>query len=99
MAEDEEPDAAAEAAQVPRRPSQAVVVIHGMGEQRPMATIRSFVDAVWTTDPTLTPRHGSSGDERTFRPTRYAFTGRPGCLPSLPGPAPRCSRFPCGVSG
>lgn len=63
MAEDEEPDAAAEAAQVPRRPSQAVVVIHGMGEQRPMATIRSFVDAVWTTDPTLTPRHGSSGDE------------------------------------
>ncbi|MEC5322100.1 hypothetical protein [Aurantimonas sp. A3-2-R12] len=29
---------------------QAVVVIHGMGEQRPMATLRSFVEAVWVAD-------------------------------------------------
>lgn len=28
------------------RPKQAVVVIHGIGEQRPMETLRSFVDAV-----------------------------------------------------
>jgi hypothetical protein len=29
-----------------RRHTQAVIVIHGMGEQRPMDTIRGFVDAV-----------------------------------------------------
>jgi hypothetical protein len=30
---------------------QAVVLIHGIGEQRPMETLRGFVDAVWTSDP------------------------------------------------
>jgi hypothetical protein len=35
-------------------PMQAVVVIHGMGEQKPMDTIRSFVRAVWETAPDLT---------------------------------------------
>lgn len=35
-------------------PSQAVVIIHGMGEQRPMDTIRGFVRAVWSTDLGLT---------------------------------------------
>lgn len=29
---------------------QAVVIVHGMGEQRPMDTIRSFVSAVWSSD-------------------------------------------------
>jgi hypothetical protein len=29
---------------------QAVVLIHGIGEQVPMDTLRGFVDAVWTTD-------------------------------------------------
>ena len=29
---------------------QAVIVVHGMGEQRPMETLRSFVTAVWETD-------------------------------------------------
>jgi hypothetical protein len=29
-----------------RRHTQAVIIIHGMGEQKPMDTIRSFVDAV-----------------------------------------------------
>ena len=33
---------------------QAVVVIHGMGEQRPMETLRSFVETVWTKDLSLT---------------------------------------------
>jgi len=28
---------------------QAVVLIHGIGEQRPMRNLRAFVDAVWTT--------------------------------------------------
>ncbi len=31
-------------------PKQAVVVIHGMGEQRPMETIKGFVRTVWATD-------------------------------------------------
>jgi hypothetical protein len=33
---------------------QAVVVIHGMGEQRPMDTIKAFVRAVWETDTAIT---------------------------------------------
>ncbi|MGI3168557.1 hypothetical protein ACRARG_05365 [Pseudooceanicola sp. C21-150M6] len=33
---------------------QAVVVIHGMGEQMPMQTLNDLVNAVWTTDATLT---------------------------------------------
>ena len=32
---------------------QAVVLIHGIGEQRPMDTLRGFVNAVWTTDEAL----------------------------------------------
>lgn len=32
---------------------QAVVIIHGMGEQIPMDTLNGFVEAVWTTDPDL----------------------------------------------
>lgn len=32
---------------------QAVVLIHGMGEQRPMDTLRGFVNAVWRTDTAL----------------------------------------------
>jgi hypothetical protein len=33
---------------------QAVVIIHGMGEQRPMDTIKAFVKAVWETDEVIT---------------------------------------------
>jgi hypothetical protein len=29
---------------------QAIVVIHGMGEQKPMDTIKAFVRSVWTSD-------------------------------------------------
>jgi hypothetical protein len=32
---------------------QAVLLIHGVGFQRPMRTLRGFVEAVWTTDSTL----------------------------------------------
>lgn len=35
-------------------PKQAVVVIHGMGEQMPMDTIKSFVRAVWESDAVIT---------------------------------------------
>jgi len=36
---------------------QAVIVIHGMGEQIPMGTLNGFVDAVWTSDDSLTNRN------------------------------------------
>jgi hypothetical protein len=32
---------------------QAILLIHGVGFQRPMRTLRGFVEAVWTSDPTL----------------------------------------------
>jgi hypothetical protein len=35
-------------------PKQAVVIIHGIGEQRPMDTIKGFVRAVWEHDTVLT---------------------------------------------
>jgi hypothetical protein len=39
---------------VPPKPKKlAVVVIHGMGEQQPMQTLRGFVEAVWQSDPEL----------------------------------------------
>ena len=31
-------------------PKIAVVVIHGMGEQKPMQTLRSFVECAWQRD-------------------------------------------------
>ena len=36
---------------------QAVLFIHGIGEQRPMDTLRSFVGAVWTSDTSLHRDH------------------------------------------
>ncbi|OQY97765.1 MAG: hypothetical protein B6D35_14115 [Candidatus Brocadia sp. UTAMX2] len=42
MAEEEKPE-----------PKQAVVLIHGIGEQVPMDTLRGFVEAVWVTDSSL----------------------------------------------
>lgn len=38
---------------------QAVVVIHGMGEQRPMETLRQFVDTVWNGDDELNNKEPS----------------------------------------
>jgi len=35
------------------KPKTAVVVIHGMGEQRPMETLWGFVQAAWVRDPDL----------------------------------------------
>ena len=50
-----------------KKKKQAVVVIHGMGEQRPMETLRSFVDTVWTKDLSLTAAHGDSADEQEWQ--------------------------------
>lgn len=50
------------------RKKQAVVLIHGIGEQRPMQTLRGFVRAVWTSDPDVwseeetLPPGGTRGD-------------------------------------
>jgi hypothetical protein len=38
-------------------PKQAVVVVHGIGEQRPLETLRSFVQTVYQRDLTLTNPH------------------------------------------
>ena len=37
---------------------QAVLLIHGIGEQRPMDTLRGFVDTVWTSDASQQRQHG-----------------------------------------
>ncbi len=36
---------------------QAVLLIHGIGEQRPMDTLRGFVDAVWSSDTDVHHEH------------------------------------------
>jgi len=58
---DEEPDLADEAEdadqlveRAPPAAKQAIVVVHGMGEQRPMQTLREFVYTVWSEDTELT---------------------------------------------
>ncbi len=38
-----------------QRKKQAVIIIHGIGEQRPMETLRSFVDTVWTENEEIGP--------------------------------------------
>src|SRR6516162_483839 len=75
---------------------QAVVVIHGMGEQIPMDTIKGFVHAVWQTDDSITP-HGfphptevwSRPDGRTGSLELRRITTRES-IPSAP-------EFPAGV--
>lgn len=42
--------------------SQAVVLVHGMGEQRPMDTLRGFAQAVWSHDPGLAPSRAHIAD-------------------------------------
>lgn len=39
---------------------QAVLLIHGIGEQRPMDSLRSFVETVWTTDHALHLPHANA---------------------------------------
>ncbi len=35
---------------------QAVVIVHGQGEQRPMGTLRDFIEVLWTRNPDVTPQ-------------------------------------------
>lgn len=68
----------------PRFPKQAIVLVHGMGEQRPMDTIKSFVETVWQRDPQAT-RNGmpnpaevwSKPDERSGSLELRRITTRP----------------------
>ena len=46
---------------MPTKMKQAVLLIHGIGEQRPMDTLRGFVDAVWTTDDAIHHKHAIAG--------------------------------------
>lgn len=39
---------------------QAIVVVHGQGQQRPMGTIRDFVEVLWTANPEVEPKPGES---------------------------------------
>lgn len=50
---------------------QAVILIHGIGEQVPMDTLRGFVDAVWTTDPTTMFKGGRP--QLWSKPDRQSF--------------------------
>ena len=43
------------------RSKQAVILIHGVGEQRPMDALRSFVDAVWVSDSAVHHEHAKPG--------------------------------------
>jgi hypothetical protein len=52
-------------------PKQAVVVIHGMGEQQPMDTITGFVRAVWETDPEITVNGLPSPAEVWSKPDQH----------------------------
>ncbi|MEK9940586.1 MAG: hypothetical protein VW548_06445, partial [Methylotenera sp.] len=42
------------------QPKTAVVLIHGIGEQRPMSTLWGFVDAIWSSDQSLVEPHNSA---------------------------------------
>jgi hypothetical protein len=76
-------------------PKEAIVVIHGMGEQLPMDTVRGFAKAVWADDPEVT-RNGepepnaiwSRPDARTGSLELRRLTTRP----STPSPS-----FPAGL--
>lgn len=62
MAEPSEDSAQAVAATQDSPKRQAVILIHGMGEQRPMQSLRKFVEAVWATDAgTLFPDSAEEG--------------------------------------
>lgn len=49
---------------------QAVVIVHGQGEQRPMGTLRDFIDVLWTKNPDAHPANAEQyidgNGERSF---------------------------------
>ncbi|MCR9139445.1 MAG: hypothetical protein NXI27_25820 [Alphaproteobacteria bacterium] len=62
---------AASAPKADRKNKQAVLIIHGMGEQVPMQTLRGFVDATWVSDESVIPRNrpdSNDGQPRVDNP-------------------------------
>ncbi|MFC3327147.1 hypothetical protein [Mesorhizobium cantuariense] len=57
-----DPIASPPTGKAPRKLGQAVVIVHGMGEQRPMDTLRGFVQAVWSHDPARAPFYAHVAD-------------------------------------
>src|SRR4051812_28248313 len=59
---------------------QAVLLIHGIGEQRPMDTLRGFVDTVWTSDTQI--HHPFVADPSAFwsKPDRISGSFELRCL-------------------
>ncbi|MER9949282.1 hypothetical protein [Mesorhizobium sp. M0047] len=57
-----DPIASPPTGKAPRKLGQAVVIVHGMGEQRPMDTLRGFVQAVWSHDPDRAPFYARVAD-------------------------------------
>lgn len=55
------PDAVSNVAAAP--PKQAVVLVHGMGEQTPMQTLRSFVETMWVRNPDIAARRPTDPPE------------------------------------
>src|SRR5262245_47191859 len=47
---------------------QAVLLIHGIGEQRPMDTLRGFVDTVWSKDKGIHNPHATVPDAVWSKP-------------------------------
>lgn len=60
-------DGQREAAVSAPKPKQAVIVVHGMGEQRPMATLRDFVDSVADSDDVYIVPDQSTGSAELAR--------------------------------
>jgi hypothetical protein len=56
------------AAAAPRADMQAVVMIHGMGEQIPMDTIKGFVKSIWQKDDKIASKNSSHPTELWNKP-------------------------------
>src|SRR5258707_8126498 len=67
----------ADVADARQRKRTAVLVVHGMGSQRPLDTVRGVVDAVW-----LEGDHSASGARRTW--THPKLSGVDIDLPVIP---------------
>ena len=55
---------------------QAIIIVHGMGEQIPMQTVNGIIDTVWTHDPSLT-NPGKPDPDTGKRRTQNASWSKP----------------------
>lgn len=92
MSEEEEETSPEQGASGKKRLKQAFVIIHGMGEQRPMDTLRNFVKAVWTTDEEV-KFELSSGPSSFSKPDHVARSFELRRLTTTKGRDGKCSDF------